>query len=734
MTARIYPSYQDTNTTSIGSIIITFLPYEYNRLDENLQITVNSQDRKFDYLTDEGLYATSVLNNDVVTITINSNIVNYKLINVIRRDYTTDDNNNNGIVDTAITTVTGNTGATLTYTFTATTNPSAYNFEYRILASTYGATYGDAKYMMTVQDNVKPFLSTDYGISWNQVSALPTNASTAKISINGKFMIVGFGPGVSTPQQDYVYISNDYGVTWSGVYVGNINFTSSIGMSFDGQYISITTIKELWLSSDFGATWTLSPYDMDLDILFGNARSSNGQFILLYRSTGDYYRISSDYGNYFFSKIQTNDLWINSVDMSADGQYMTMVGVYGDGTNIIRIGKSNDYGQTFTYTNITGFTGYIPTIAMSEDGQYQYILGDNGGAKSTNYGVSWTVTNWSGNTISCSALGDTILIAAQPCPYVSYDYGATFSTNCWTGYSGGTNGTVQKGAYLPPVPPQPTPTATATPTPTPTPAFITARFGQTGQSITYYCEEAPSYVFSADTASLTTATVVSNDIINTLGANELFYLSSGGYVRYRRRGTTNIGDKDSLMIPCPLPSPTPTPTTSPTPTATPTRTPTPTPTPTQSATPTPTPTPAAISTTYTYVANSNWTSSNTKTASNLCITQNSLTRCRTNDTWISSNNFGDTVTGITSGTYPLTITRNLSQNTTYTAYTQNITGYTVDVKVDSVSVWSTGYTYSPMLVIPVTPTVDARSVTTSGITINPGQTLEVIWTDNCISS
>lgn len=196
-------------------------------------------------------------------------------------------------------------------------------------------------------------------------------------------------------------------------------------------------------------------------------------------------------------------------------------------------------------------------------------------------------------------------------------------------------------------------------------------------------------------------------------------------------GLQPVAGIDIQGFPTPTPEPTYTPTPTPTPTSTPTITPTPTVTPTPTATPTPTPIPPNVS--YRYVATSNWTSSNTKTASNLCVSQNSINRCVSNDTWATSNNAAQTLTGITVGTYPLTITRNLAQNTTYTAYTQTITGYTVQVLVNSVSVWSTGYTYSPALTIPVSPSVDAQSVTTSGITFSGAETVEIIWTDNCYS-
>jgi len=116
MTARIYPSYQDTNLTAKGILILS--------ISSNVSLYVNNNLINQEYSTVNGLYSYNVNINDVVTIVPSSTT----LIEVIRRDYTTDDNNaDNGITNTTITGITA-TG----YTFTATTVNSGYNFEYLI--------------------------------------------------------------------------------------------------------------------------------------------------------------------------------------------------------------------------------------------------------------------------------------------------------------------------------------------------------------------------------------------------------------------------------------------------------------------------------------------------------------------------------------------------------------------------------------------------------------------------
>jgi len=124
MGPRIYPSYQDTNLTAKGSLILSIGSYI-----NNVELYVNNTLINIQYSKVNGLYSYNVNINDIVRI-VPSSIIG---IDVIRKDYTTDDNNgNNGIINTTIT-ATFATG----YTFTATTVSSGYNFEYIIGVGNY---------------------------------------------------------------------------------------------------------------------------------------------------------------------------------------------------------------------------------------------------------------------------------------------------------------------------------------------------------------------------------------------------------------------------------------------------------------------------------------------------------------------------------------------------------------------------------------------------------------------
>jgi len=111
---------------------MTFDELVNDRGIDSYSVTVNGLNRDLHFTDADNLYSTYLDLLDVVTITLNTDVGINKILNVSRRDYTTDDQNGDmGVRDTFITGVTGTTGSSLSVTFTATTVPIAYNFEYR---------------------------------------------------------------------------------------------------------------------------------------------------------------------------------------------------------------------------------------------------------------------------------------------------------------------------------------------------------------------------------------------------------------------------------------------------------------------------------------------------------------------------------------------------------------------------------------------------------------------------
>lgn len=109
---------------------------------DNIIINVAGQERYIRFIDSNTIYTTLVNTGDIVSITIYflPSLLN-KQITIIRRDYTTDDQDgDDGIRDTFISIISG-TLSPINLTFTATTVTDAYNFEYRVDASTNGLAY-----------------------------------------------------------------------------------------------------------------------------------------------------------------------------------------------------------------------------------------------------------------------------------------------------------------------------------------------------------------------------------------------------------------------------------------------------------------------------------------------------------------------------------------------------------------------------------------------------------------
>ena len=134
MTARVYPSQQQTNLTTIGSLLVSYDEVNQSSNVSQVQCFVNSIERKLIHNNTDNLYSTFLSNGDIVRVLITTTSDDNEL-SVTRRDYTTDDQGGDmGIRNTFITGVTGNSPTTLEVTFTATTISLDYNFEYLITA------------------------------------------------------------------------------------------------------------------------------------------------------------------------------------------------------------------------------------------------------------------------------------------------------------------------------------------------------------------------------------------------------------------------------------------------------------------------------------------------------------------------------------------------------------------------------------------------------------------------
>ena len=497
-----------------GSLLLNFDELVNNRGIDVILLYVNSLVKYIRYIDTEGLYTTNLNLGDVVLIQVFSDPSNLgKQISLTRRDYTTDDQGgDNGIRDTFITSTTGITNS-LELTFTATTTSDAYSFRYIIDATTFvppptptptatptptptptatptptptqtptgtptptptPTPADDGGYLLALAE-CSPTLGCGYnylllsnntGSTFTQISVPYTGIGTnyalqydVSVSRNGQYMLAS----------NVRSRSNDYGATWitiTGSGLGDIyegDLTSSY-VSSTGQYqvlarsnfSSAIQYRLMWVSSDYGLTWTRS---LTLENDQGNMgiqsitiNDSNTPFILGGAGQYEYNSLQKfDTANSSLEALtDTSPGMFYGVDTSNNGQYVTAVDSYNN-----KIWVSNDSLSTFTL--ITGFTLNSSRVRMSQNGQHQLISSDGGNVLlSTNYGVSFSaITSLGVNSwldVAVSPYGQKMFAINSNTDYIyrSLDFGATWSTILTAGTRKWRR--LSSGGYLAPTP------------------------------------------------------------------------------------------------------------------------------------------------------------------------------------------------------------------------------------------------------------------------------------------
>ena len=241
------------------------------------------------------------------------------------------------------------------------------------------AVSSDGRYQVITSSNGYIYVSNDYGNTWTPriTDAIRTWARfSAAISADGKYQTVAHNDG-------YIYVSNDYGNTWNAK--DSVRYWGAITISSDGKYQTAIVGGNpggVWGSNDYGNTWikkTSTPY------LYCVSMSSDGKYQYLTLSyIGSSVFRSSDYGNNWTTIYNTSSL--SAIATSADGKFV-IVGRQGS-----QILISNNYGASFV-TKSASADHY--SVAISDNGKYMAagvgnVVGVTGGIYfSSDYGNTW---------------------------------------------------------------------------------------------------------------------------------------------------------------------------------------------------------------------------------------------------------------------------------------------------------------------------------------------------------
>lgn len=288
--------------------------------------------------------------------------------------------------------------------------------------------------ILIVVSNISDFQLQEFGSVWTDVQPDANleyiNWLSCAVSSSGKYQtaVEEFGD---------IYLSSDFGATWTTTYNMGNAATNCIAMSQSGEYQTASNGINIIVSIDYGQTWTETQNVGNSEIFVCISLSGRYQLVI---SVGDTMYRSTDFGSTWIRYENEDSDIFNSfmsfpsagICMSYDGRYQTIV--------CENIYRSNDFGETWITTTITtdddgawddhNWFG----VSMSSDGHYQVAIEVIGEIYvSTNFGEHWSkvdvplVTDIMWQAISISASGQYMTaIAKGGAIFYSTDYGVTW--------------------------------------------------------------------------------------------------------------------------------------------------------------------------------------------------------------------------------------------------------------------------------------------------------------------
>lgn len=205
-----------------------------------------------------------------------------------------------------------------------------------------------------------PILSNNYGKEWTSAGLPAANWTDISMSSDGKHR-------TAVGENRFIYVSNDYGITWNERGVG-LSWTG-VSVSADGKYqTAVAGNNRIWISNDFGNTWVDKETNRNWISIALNA---SGKIQTALVNGGRIYT-SNDYGNNWIPKDNTNRSW-RDVVMSSDGRYQIAVNEFAPNPGVY---ISNDYGNNWSLK--LSLTDQPQAVACSSDGKHITVITASG--------------------------------------------------------------------------------------------------------------------------------------------------------------------------------------------------------------------------------------------------------------------------------------------------------------------------------------------------------------------
>jgi photosystem II stability/assembly factor-like uncharacterized protein len=191
------------------------------------------------------------------------------------------------------------------------------------------------KYQTLVSSGENVFRSNNFGYTWTQLDITVPNQNDLFQSVQAfptSGLALSYNGQYQTIVSQYIFVSSDYANTWTNVTFSNgldDRNWQSLTMSSDGKYqFAIENGGDVYMSSDYGITWSVieDPLIMSKQWVSISC-SASGQYITSLENNGNIY-ISSDYGLSWTRVADTNVSdskdW-RSISVSSDGLYQCAI-------------------------------------------------------------------------------------------------------------------------------------------------------------------------------------------------------------------------------------------------------------------------------------------------------------------------------------------------------------------------------------------------------------------------
>lgn len=237
------------------------------------------------------------------------------------------------------------------------------------------------------------------------------------IDVDGIYQIASTGTG-------YIWISRDRGSSWQNILSNSYSSGICITEAGKNVIITLTSASYISISTDYADTWSSVATPAIFEDVYA---SETTQYITGVQLNG-YIYVSSDFGATWTQKTSLGLLGVIECVISSSGEFQLVA------TQDLSLYRSADFGATFTAISIVDYAWN--SVIMSKDGKYQGALSNNGSSNSSlwmssNFGVTWakkalTTSNWTNVGMSGDGKYLTVGHFSQKM-YRSIDYGVTWT-------------------------------------------------------------------------------------------------------------------------------------------------------------------------------------------------------------------------------------------------------------------------------------------------------------------